>query len=88
MNIKEMNNMNFNKIIEDMKGLQEKIDLYTKKEENLKNAISVINKDLSKLEIKKEKETDEINKAILNLRILITKSIINKLNNLEDVCEK
>lgn len=80
--------MNFNKIIEDMKNLQEKIDLYTKKEESLKNAISVINKDLSKLEIKKEKETDEINKAILNLRILITKSIINKLNNLDDVCEK
>ena len=88
MNIEGMNNMNFNKIIEDMKCLQEKIDLYTKKEENLNNAISVINKDLSKLEIKKEKETDEINKAILNLRILITKSIINKLNNLEDVCEK
>ena len=80
--------MNFNKIIEDMKNLQEKIDLYTKKEESLKNAISVINKDLSKLEIKKEKEADEINKAILNLKILITKSIINKLNNLEDVCEK
>ncbi len=80
--------MNFNKIIEDMKCLQEKIDLYTKKEENLNNAISVINKDLSKLEIKKEKEADEINKAILNLKILITKSIINKLNNLEDVCEK
>ena len=49
MNIEGMNNMNFNKIIEDMKCLQEKIDLYTKKEENLNNAISVINKDLSKL---------------------------------------
>lgn len=70
--------MDFNKIINDMKILQEKVDLYAAKEKNIEEAISSINKDILKLEKKMEKETDEINKEVLNLKILIMKDIIAK----------
>lgn len=70
--------MDFNKVISDMKSLQEEIDKYSAKEKVIKDAIVSINKDISKLEKKIEKETDEINKQVLQLKVLIMKDICNR----------
>ena len=70
--------MDFNKIIEDMKNLQSKVDLYEAKEKVIVDAVNSIQKDISKLEKKIEKETNEINKEILKLKILITKEIAGR----------
>lgn len=73
--------MDFNKIIEDMKNLQSKVDLYSAKEKKIEETITSINKDILKLEKKIEKESDEINKEIMKLKILIMKDIIGRFNN-------
>lgn len=72
--------MDFNKVISDMKLLQEKVDLYSTKEKNIQEAINSINKDILKLEKKIEKETDEINKEIIKLKILIMKEVVGRFH--------
>lgn len=70
--------MDFNKVIEDMKSLQSKVDLYENKEKIISDAISGIQKDILKLEKKIEKESDEINKEILKLKVLIMKEVAER----------
>ena len=70
--------MDFNKVIEDMKNLQAKVDLYENKEKIITDAINSIQKDILKLEKKIEKESDEINKEILKLKVLIMKEVAGR----------
>lgn len=70
--------MDFNKVINDMKELQDKITSYENKDKKIQDAITSINKDIIKLEKKKEKETDEIEKTLLYLKLLIMKAVINR----------
>lgn len=70
--------MDFNKVIEDMKNLQSKVDLYENKEKAITDAINSIQKDILKLEKKIEKESDEINKEILKLKVLIMKEVAGR----------
>lgn len=72
--------MDFNKIISDMKELQEKVNSYETREKNIQAAIIVINKDITKLEKKAEKEINDIDKAMLHLKILIMKDVVNRFN--------
>ena len=70
--------MDFNKIIDDMKELQEKVNLYENKIAIINDVCNTINKDILKLEKKIEKETDLINKEFLQLKLLIMKDVLNK----------
>lgn len=70
--------MDFNKIIEDMKLLQEKVDLYEKKNKTIEDAIIQLDKEINKIEKKIEKETDLINKQVLQLKVLIMKDIAGR----------
>lgn len=72
--------MEFSKIISDMQVLQEKNKLYEDKCNKIDSIINSLKKDLIKLEKRKEKEANEINKTILNLKLLLIKDIINKLD--------
>ena len=72
--------MEFSKIISDMQILQEKNKLYEDKCNKIDSIINSLKKDLIKLEKRKEKEVNEINKTILNLKLLLIKDIINKLD--------
>ena len=63
--------MNFDKIISDMQLLQAKIKDYV---------INSINKDIIKLEKKKENSNDEFDKQILNLKILLISDILKRFN--------
>lgn len=72
--------MEFSKIISDMQVLQEKNKLYEDKCNKIDSIINSLKKDLIKLEKRKEKEVNEINKTILNLKLLLIKDIINKLD--------
>lgn len=72
--------MNFNKVINNMQELQSKIEVYELKNKNIEDAITSINKDILKLEKKKDSSKDEINKHILDIKILLMKDIIEKLN--------
>lgn len=70
--------MDFNKIIDDMKNLQSKVDLYENKQKVIMDAINSIQKDILKLEKKIDKEPDEINKEILKLKVLIMKEVAGR----------
>ncbi len=72
--------MDFNKVITNMQELQSKIEVYELKNKNIDDAISSIKKEIIKLEKKCEKEQNEIEKHILNIKILIMKDIIEKFN--------
>lgn len=72
--------MDFNKIISDMKELQEKVNSYEKREKIIQAAIIGINKDITKLEKKAEKGINDIDKAMLHLKILIIKDVVNRFN--------
>jgi len=72
--------MDFNKVINDMKELQDKITSYEIKEKKIQDAIISINKDIAKLEKREEKENDDINRTILHLKILLMKDIVNRFN--------
>lgn len=73
--------MDFNKIIVDMQNLQKKIDEYETRIKIIDENINFIYKDIKKLEKKLEKENDEINKNILNIKILILKNVVFKFEN-------
>lgn len=72
--------MNFDKIINDMQSLQTKVADYEKKYKYFEDVILSINKDILKLEKKKENSKDEIDKHILSIKILLMKDIINRFN--------
>ncbi len=70
--------MNFDKVINNMQELQNKIKIYEEKNKNIDNAIISIKKDILKLEKKLEKETDDVNKMILKIKVLIMENILNR----------
>ena len=72
--------MDFNKVINNMQELQSKIEVYEEKNKNIESAISYINKDIIKLEKKISSSKDEIEKHILNIKILLMKDIIKRFN--------
>jgi len=72
--------MNFDKVINNMQELQTKIEVYEQKNKNIEDAITSIKKDILKLEKKKENSKDEIDKHILEIKILLMKDIVAKFN--------
>ena len=72
--------MNFDKIINNMQELQSKIEVYEQKNKKIEDAISSINKEILKLEKKKSVLKDEIDKHIIDIKIITMKDIINKFN--------
>ena len=70
--------MNFNKVISNMQELQNKIEVYENKNKRIDDTIILIEKDITKLEKKLEKEQDEISKHIIDIKLLIMKEIINR----------
>ncbi len=76
--------MDFNKVINNMQELQSKIEVYEKKNKNIENAISSINKDIIKLEKKISSSKDEIEKHILNIKILLMKDIVGRFDVKEE----
>lgn len=72
--------MDFNKVITNMQELQSKIKVYELKNKNIDEAINSIKKEINKLEKKREKEQNEIEKNVLNIKILIMKEIVKKFN--------
>lgn len=72
--------MDFNKVINNMQELQSKIEVYELKNKNIENAISSINKDIIKLEKKVSSSKDEIEKHILNIKILLMKDIVKRFD--------
>lgn len=72
--------MNFDKIINNMQELQSKIEVYEQKNKKIEDSISSINKEILKLEKKKSVLKDEIDKHILDIKIITMKDIINKFN--------
>lgn len=72
--------MNFDKVINNMQELQSKIEVYEQKNKNIEDAINSINKDILKLEKKKDSSKNEIDKHILSIKILLMKDIVNKFS--------
>lgn len=72
--------MDFNKVINNMQELQSKIEVYELKNKNIDDAITSIEKDIIKLEKKIANSKDEIDKHILNIKILLMKDIAERFN--------
>ena len=72
--------MNFDKVINNMQELQSKIEVYELKNKNIEDAITSINKDILKLEKKKDSSKNEIDKHILAIKILLMKDIVSRFN--------
>lgn len=72
--------MDFNKVINNMQELQSKIEVYELKNKNIENAINSIEKDIIKLEKKISNSKDEIEKHILNIKILLMKDIVKRFD--------
>lgn len=70
--------MNFDKVINNMQELQSKIEVYEQKNKSIEDAIISINKDILKLEKKRDNSKDEIDKHILSIKILLMKEIVSK----------
>ena len=70
--------MNFEKVINNMQELQSKVEVYEQKNKKIEDAISSINKEILKLEKKKSVLKDEIDKHILDIKIITMKDIISK----------
>ena len=60
--------MNFDKVISDMQLLQTKIEDYEQKYKYIEDALFSINKDILKLEKKKEKSKAELDKYIISIK--------------------
>lgn len=71
--------MDFNKVINNMQELQSKIEVYELKNKNIENAINSIEKDIIKLEKKISTSKDEIEKHILNIKILLMRILLKDL---------
>lgn len=76
--------MDFNKVINNMQELQSKIEVYELKNKNIENAINSIEKDIIKLEKKISTSKDEIEKHILNIKILLMKDIVGRFDVKEE----
>lgn len=72
--------MNFDKVINNMQELQSKIEVYELKNKNIEDAITSINKDILKLEKKKDDLKNEIDKHLLEIKILLMKDIVSRFN--------
>lgn len=72
--------MNFDRVINNMQELQSKIKVYELKNKNIEDAITSINKDIIKLEKKKDDLKNEIDKHILEIKILLMKDIVSRFN--------
>lgn len=72
--------MNFDKVISNMQELQSKIEVYEQKNKKIEDTLSSIKKEILKLEKKKATLNYEIDKHILDIKILIMKDIIDKFN--------
>ncbi|MGN0973928.1 MAG: hypothetical protein ACI4OT_04230 [Bacilli bacterium] len=72
--------MNFDKVINNMQELQSKIEIYERNNKSIEDTIASINKDILKLEKKRENSKDEIDKHILSIKILLMKDIVDKFN--------
>ena len=72
--------MNFDKVINNMQELQSKIEIYEMNNKSIEEALASINKDILKLEKKRENSKDEIDKHILSVKILLMKDIVDKFN--------
>ncbi len=72
--------MDFNKIINNMQDLQSKIEMYELKIKHFDDVVTSLERDIIKLEKKIEKEQNEINRNILNIKILVMKDIIKKID--------
>ena len=72
--------MDFNKVINNMQELQSKIEVYELKNKNIENAINSIEKDIIKLEKKISTSKDEIEKHILNIKILLMTDIAKRFD--------
>lgn len=61
-----------------MQELQSKVEVYEQKNKKIEDAISSINKEILKLEKKKSVLKDEIDKHILDIKIITMKDTISK----------
>ena len=76
--------MNFDKVISDMQLLQTKIEDYEQKYKYIEDALFSINKDILKLEKKKEKSKAELDKYIISIKILLMKDIASRFNIIKE----
>lgn len=74
--------MDFNKIAKDMFDLQEKLNVYQTRNNKIKDLLTQLVKDYTKIEKKFSKEKDEIQKLIIQLELLYTKRMINYIENI------
>lgn len=72
--------MNFDKVISNMQEFQSKIEVYEQKNKKIEDTLSSIKKEILKLEKKKATLNYEIDKHILDIKILIMKDIIDRFN--------
>lgn len=70
--------MNFDKIIKNIEELQSKVEVYELEKNRIDSTINSIKKDIIKLEKKIEKEQNELNKNVLQMKRLIMKDILNR----------
>lgn len=74
--------MDLNKIAKDMMDLQSKLEIYEARNNEVKDLLTRLLKDNIKLEKKLEKETDEIEKLYLQLKILYNKKMIHHIEGI------
>lgn len=74
--------MDFLKLNKEFLILQEKLDNYTQQEKKIKDTLKKIEKQIIKLEEKKNKETLEIDKMVIDLQIVLKKEILLFLKDL------
>ena len=70
--------MKFDKIINDMQELQNKIKVYEEKNKKIEDALNSLKKETLKLEKKIADSKDNIDKYILGIRLEIMKEIIGR----------
>ena len=70
--------MDFDKVINNVQELQQRVEFYEQKNRKIDDAIITIDKDLKKIEKKLEKEEDAINKKVLELKILIMRDVSSR----------
>ncbi len=74
--------MNFNKLAQDMIALQEKLEVYEIRNSKVKELLTFLLKEYTKIEKKYNKETDEIQKLFLQLEMLYTKKMIHYIEDI------
>lgn len=74
--------MDFNKIAKDMMDLQTKLVVYEKRSCETKELLTKLLKENLKLEKKLEKETDEIDKLFIQIKIQFNKRMIHQIESI------